>query len=104
MSDKLICEVFKSSRKDEMYLYVDKRQGLADVPEQLLETFGKPVPVFTMLLTADKKLSRVNAADVVDGIKDKGFYLQMPPAKEAYLLDVHRAHVASRSDDRTDEQ
>ncbi|MDN6323104.1 MAG: YcgL domain-containing protein, partial [Halomonas sp.] len=53
MSDKLICEVFKSSRKDEMYLYVDKRQGLANVPEALLETFGKPVPVFTMLLTAD---------------------------------------------------
>lgn len=98
MSDKLICEVFKSSRKDEMYLYVDKRQGLADVPEQLLETFGKPVPVFTMLLTADKKLSRVNAEDVVLGIKEQGFYLQMPPPKEAYLLDVHRAHIAARAD------
>ena len=98
MSDKLICEVFKSSRKDEMYLYVDKRQGLADVPKQLLETFGKPVPVFTMLLTADKKLSRVNAEDVVAGIKEQGFYLQMPPPKEAYLLDVHRAHIASRAD------
>lgn len=98
MSDKLICEVYKSSRKEEMYLYVDKRQGLANVPEPLLETFGKPVPVFTMLLTADKKLSRVNAADVVEGIKDKGFYLQMPPPKEAYLLDVHRAHAALHSD------
>lgn len=102
MSDKLICEVFKSSRKDEMYLYVDKRQGLVDVPAPLLETFGKPVPVFTMLLTADKKLSRVNAADVIEGINDKGFYLQMPPPKEAYLLDVHRAHVASRVDADTD--
>ena len=104
MSDKMICEVFKSSRKDEMYLYIDKRQGLVDVPELLLETIGKPVPVFTMLLTADKKLSRVNAADVVAGIKEKGFYLQMPPPKEAYLLDVHRAHVASRSDAPSDEQ
>ncbi len=56
MSDKLICEVFKSSRKDEMYLYVDKRQGFAEIPEALLKTFGKPVPVFTMLLTADKKI------------------------------------------------
>ena len=104
MSDKLICEVFKSSRKDEMYLYVDKRQGLANIPEPLLETFGKPVPVFTMLLTADKKLSRVNAADVVEGINDKGFYLQMPPPKEAYLLDVHRAHVALHSNVRSDDE
>lgn len=98
MSDKLICEVFKSSRKDEMYLYVDKRQGLSEVPELLMETFGKPVPVFTMLLTADKKLSRVQATDVVEGIKDKGFYLQMPPPKEAYLLDIHRAYAANRTD------
>ncbi|CAO1665820.1 YcgL domain-containing protein KO116-02827 [Halomonas sp. NYA30] len=104
MSDKLICEVFKSSRKDEMYLYVDKRQGLADIPAPLLETFGKPVLVFTMLLTADKKLSRVNAADVVEGINDKGFYLQMPPPKEAYLLDMHRAHVASHSNMRSDDE
>ena len=104
MSDKLICEVFKSSRKDEMYLYVDKRQGFADIPTQLLETFGKPVPVFTMLLTADKKLSRVNAADVVEGINDKGFYLQMPPPKEAYLLDMHRAHVASHSNMRSHDE
>ena len=88
MSDKMICEVFKSSRKDEMYLYVDKRQGLANIPEPLLETFGKPVPVFTMLLTADKKLSRVNAADVVEGINDKGFYLQMPPPKELSLIHI----------------
>ncbi|GEN28797.1 YcgL domain-containing protein [Halovibrio variabilis] len=103
MKDKMICEVFKSSRKDETYLYVDKRQGLTQVPEPLLETFGKPVPVFTMLLTADKKLSRVNAADVVEGIKESGFYLQMPPPKEAYLLDVHRAHVASRPGSSPDE-
>lgn len=98
MSDKLICEVYKSSRKEEMYLYVDKRQGLAHVPALLLETFGKPLPVFTMLLTADKKLSRVNTADVVEGIHEKGFYLQMPPPKDAYLLDEHRAYVAGLSD------
>ena len=36
MSDKLLCEIFKSSRKDEMYLYVDKRKGLTPVPEALL--------------------------------------------------------------------
>ncbi|MDN6179895.1 MAG: YcgL domain-containing protein [Halomonas subglaciescola] len=89
--ERLICEVFKSSRKEEMYLYVDKRRGLADVPEALLGRFGKPVAVFTMLLTADKPLARVNAADVLAAIDDQGFYFQMPPAKEDYLLDLYRA-------------
>ena len=92
MSEKLLCEIFKSSRKDEMYLYVDKRKGMETVPEALMETFGKPVPVLTMMLTADKPLARVMAA-----IEEQGFYLQMPPAKEPYLLDIHRAQTTDRS-------
>lgn len=97
MSDKILCEVFKSSRKEEMYLYVDKRQGVASVPEPLMETFGKPVAVFTMMLTADKPLARARAEDVMASINEQGFYLQMPPAKEPYLLDIHRAHVQRSS-------
>ncbi|SDL44104.1 hypothetical protein SAMN05192555_104225 [Franzmannia pantelleriensis] len=95
-SDKLICEIFKSSRKDELYLYVDKRQGLAEVPEPLLEHFGTPLPVTTMLLTADKRLARAEASEVMAQIAEKGFYLQMPPAKEAYLLDLYRTPTQSR--------
>ncbi|MGB8711908.1 MAG: YcgL domain-containing protein [Onishia taeanensis] len=87
---KLLCEIFKSSRQDEMYLYVDKRNGMQDLPGALLEHFGKPEPVLTMILTADKRLSRAKAADVMAAIDEKGFYLQMPPAKEAYLLDLYR--------------
>ncbi|WP_304525144.1 YcgL domain-containing protein [Halomonas sp. I5-271120] len=87
---KLLCEIFKSSRQDEMYLYVDKRNGMQDLPDALLEHFGKPEPVLTMILTAEKRLSRAKAADVMAAIDEKGFYLQMPPAKEAYLLDLYR--------------
>lgn len=93
MSDKILCEIFKSSRKDEMYLYVDKLKGLASVPPALMDTFGKPVAVLTMILSADKSLARVNVTDVMAAINEQGFYLQMPPAKEAYLLDVHRAQT-----------
>ncbi|WP_192036407.1 YcgL domain-containing protein [Halomonas sp. YLGW01] len=87
---KLLCEIFKSSCQDEMYLYVDKRNGMKDVPEALLERFGTPQPVLTLILTPEKRLSRAKAADVMASINEKGFYLQMPPAKEAYLLDLYR--------------
>ena len=80
-----------------MYLYVDKRKGLVDVPEALMATFGKPVPVLTMILTEEKSLARVAARDVMAAIEEQGFYLQMPPAKEPYLLDLHRAESARRS-------
>ena len=94
--DKLLCEVFKSPRKEEMYLYVDKREGLARVPEALLERFGKPVSTMTLILSAEKRLGRARAGDVMAAIREKGFYLQMPPAKEVYLLDLYRTPTEAR--------
>ncbi|SDI74532.1 YcgL domain-containing protein [Billgrantia gudaonensis] len=94
--DKLLCEIFKSARKDDMYLYVDKQRGLLDVPEVLLERFGKPVSVMTLILTAEKRLARAQAADVMAAIRDKGYYLQMPPAKEEYLLDLYRTPTQAK--------
>ncbi|MCL7930303.1 YcgL domain-containing protein [Halomonas llamarensis] len=94
--DRLICEVFKSARKEEMYLYVEKRNGVADVPDALMARFGQPVPVITMLLTPDQPLSRAKAADVMAAIREQGFYFQMPPAKEDYLLDLYRAPTEAR--------
>ncbi|QJQ94933.1 MULTISPECIES: YcgL domain-containing protein [Halomonadaceae] len=94
--DRLICEIFKSPRKDELYLYIDKQRGLGEVPEALLEHFGKPILVTTMLLRESKPLARANVVDVMASIRDKGFYLQMPPAKEEYLLDLYRTPTESR--------
>lgn len=96
MNGKLLCEIFRSARHDEMYLYVDKRRGLEDVPETLLERFGKPLSAMTLILTPDKPLARTSAAAVMAAIEDKGFYLQMPPAKEAYLLDLYRTPTEAR--------
>ncbi|WP_346799218.1 YcgL domain-containing protein [Halomonas sp. Bachu 37] len=96
MEGKLLCEIYKSSRKEEMYLYVDKRQGLEAVPETLLEHFGKPVALMTLVLTPDKPLARANVTDVMAAIKEKGFYFQMPPAKEEYLLDLYRTPTQAR--------
>ncbi len=87
---KKICSIYKSSKKDEMYLYVDKLEQLSRVPEVLLKMFGAPIHVFDMLLTPEKTLSRIEAPKVLADIEEKGFFLQMPPAKEDYLLDLYQ--------------
>jgi hypothetical protein len=69
-----------------MYLYVDFGEDLARVPESLLAGFGKPVPVLSLELTADRKLARADAAVVLASIESAGFYLQMPPPAEALQL------------------
>ncbi len=91
---KRLVSVFKSSRKDEMYLYVDKKQGVQDLPEALMAHFGKPVHVFDLLLTPEKKLARANAEEVLAKVEEQGFYLQMPPPAEDYMQDVVKAREA----------
>lgn len=85
-----IVSIYKSPRKDEMYLYVDKRDQLGKVPEPLLQMFGTPIHVMDMPLTAERKLARVEADKVLAELDDKGFYLQMPPPKDDYMLDLYR--------------
>lgn len=84
-----ICSVYLSSRKDEMYLYVNKSEQLSRVPEALLERFGNPRHVMDIPLTNARKLARVDTEQVMADIDKKGYFLQMPPAKEDYLLDLY---------------
>jgi len=56
-----------------------------------MERFGKGTSVMTMLLKKDQKLARADAEKVMEDIESKGFYLQLPAAKEEYLLDLYKA-------------
>ena len=78
-----IVEIFKGNKKEEMYLYVDQKDGLKKVPEDLLGTLGRTESVMILPLTKEKKLARVKASDVLEGIEQKGYFLQMPPPPEA---------------------
>jgi uncharacterized protein YcgL (UPF0745 family) len=76
---KVLCQVFRSSSQQEMYLYVEKAKGLVDVPEVLLTKFGEPESVMLLMLDSERKLARADVAEVLAKIAEQGFYLQMPP-------------------------
>lgn len=87
----LLCQILKSPRKAEMYLYVDKARGIEDVPDTLLATFGEPEAVMLLPLTPQKKLARADVNEVLAAIEAQGFYLQMPPTEaELRSRDRHR--------------
>ncbi|HEX6591477.1 MAG TPA: YcgL domain-containing protein [Moraxellaceae bacterium] len=85
----LLLAVYKSSKKDEMYLYVPKADGLSRVPPALLQIFGTPIHVMDMPHKPGRELARVSSEKLRAEIEEKGFYLQMPPQKEDYLLDLY---------------
>ena len=78
MNEPLICQVYRGSKRRDVYLYVDKKQGLSQVPEALIALMGQPELSMTILLKADKRLARLTAKELMKHIEEKGFYLQMP--------------------------
>lgn len=89
-SIKRFCSVYKSSKKKEMYIYVDRNFKLEEMPEALKGVFGEPIHVLDMVLTPEKKLARVTAEKVLAAIEEKDFYLQMPPT-ENDIIGTHTA-------------
>ncbi|MEM6581038.1 MAG: YcgL domain-containing protein [Pseudomonadota bacterium] len=87
-----LIEIFKSARKAETYLYVDKAQGLSEVPEALLNQFGPAESVMSMMLDENRSLARADAGEVLSSIDQLGFYLQLPPA------DPQSSNTANQDD------
>jgi len=89
----LICSIYRSSKKDEMYLYVDKRKGLDAVPKALSEQFGTPIHVLDMLLRPERTLARVDMAKVRQALQTQGWFLQLPPPpdEDLYLAEGHNS-------------
>jgi len=97
MSQTLLCEIYKSLREAEMYLFVDKKDQLSRVPAALLNHFGKTKLITTLALTPERKLARAQAAKVIESIRDKGYYLQMPPSSDQ-LIDNSMLEVGVRNE------
>jgi hypothetical protein len=82
---KRICSIYKSPRKNEMYLYVLKSDALERIPEGLLTVFGKPVHAFDLVLSPERALAREDINLVLEHLDTQGYHLQMPPAEDEYI-------------------
>lgn len=88
-----LVSVFSSRLRDGMYLYVDRADAMTRVPQPLQDLFGTPRHVMDMMLTPERKLSRVAAQDVLAGIRDNGFFLQMPPVVDEEITAIINANT-----------
>jgi len=89
VTEVCLVEVFRSQKRDGAYLYVALAEGLARVPDALLAQFGTPQPALKLKLTPERKLAQACASDVLAAIRDKGFYLQLPPSPENLSREMH---------------
>lgn len=82
---KRICSIYRSPRRNEMYLYVLKSDALERVPDELLAAFGKPIHAFNLVLSPERALAREDIHTVLANLEKQGYHLQMPPAEDDYI-------------------
>jgi uncharacterized protein len=76
------CFIYKSQKKDFLYLYVAKKDDFSKVPDSLFDHFGKMEFVMDIELTPERNLSREDAGKVIKNLNEQGFFVQLPPQKE----------------------
>lgn len=83
--NNLPCWVYRSLRKQEMYLYLAREDAFDKVPAPLLERFGEPVLVIELELSSERKLAREDVNKVMTHLRIQGYHLQMPPQLQPEL-------------------
>ncbi|WP_299870966.1 YcgL domain-containing protein [uncultured Cocleimonas sp.] len=79
------CYVYRSNKKQGMYLYLVERDNFEDVPESLMKLLGEVVFSFEFDLSKDRKLVKAESEEVLRILKENGYFLQMPPAKSEFF-------------------
>ncbi len=91
----MIAAVYKSYKKKDCYLFVEKRDYFDKVPETLLDMFGKPDLVTLVNLANRPSLAMADIEKVKKALSEEGYYLQVPPPEEN-LLKEHLAQLKDR--------
>ena len=93
----MLCAVYKSRKKAETYLFIERREDFSRVPEALMSTFGRPELVLMTKLDPAKPLGLADVGKVMAALTSQGFYLQVPPPQES-LLEQERAWRSANPD------
>ena len=83
----LPCWIYRSPRKEEMYLYLPVEDDFSAVPQALISRFGTPVKVMELTLTPGRTLAREDVNQVMENLRSQGFHLQMPPKLRVDLYE-----------------
>ena len=78
------CFIYKSLKKDFLYLYVAQKDDFSKVPEALFKHLGEMDFVMDIELSPERKLAKEDAGNIIECLKNQGFFVQLPPQKETH--------------------
>ena len=78
------CDVYRSSKKENLYIYVVAADGLSKVPRELLDHFGPPEKTLSFTLTKDRSLAKEDVQLVMENLQSQGYHVQLAPAEDRF--------------------
>ncbi len=84
----MISFIYKSLKKNELYLYLLTKDDFSSIPDELFKSLGRLEFVMELSLSPERKLAREDVSRVMASLEKKGFYLQMPPLMIPQPLDL----------------
>ncbi len=97
----MFCVIYRSSKRDQTYLYVEKKDDFSRVPEELMKGFGQPQLAMILPVSIRERRNFRGNADiekVKQALTEQGYYLQLPPPPED-LLKQHLSVMGQKTDD-----
>lgn len=79
MSEPITCYIYRSSKKDELYLFLAKEDDFECVPQEVMKAFGGAKKAMELELIPGMTMARSKPEEVLANLKERGFHLQMPP-------------------------
>lgn len=93
----MFCVIYRSTKRDQTYLYVEKKDDFSRVPAELMQGFGQPKLAMVLPLDGRKKPVNADWEKVKQALVEQGYYLQLPPPPEN-LLKQHLADSKNKGE------
>jgi len=77
----LAVDVFKTPRRPDTFLYLPQDLPVSDWPEGVADAFMRPEKVVSQVRTPGGPVAAQPALAVMRAIREKGYFLQLPPGK-----------------------
>ena len=84
----MLCAIYRSSLRDQTYLYIEKKDDFSRVPEELLKGFGKPVLAMVLSLAGREKLGSADIHKVKQELQEKAIIYRCRRRLKTYLKHI----------------
>ena len=74
----MFCVIYRSTSRDQTYLYVEKKDDFSRVPEELMKNFGRPQLAMLLPLDGRKTLVNPDLKKVKWALTEQGYFSHFP--------------------------